>query len=68
MKIKETITTEVDDRGRVIKRTRTVDVIDSEPDRERVCLSGFRGFSDLHKTSSKRIYEAYEDYRMSKEW
>ena len=68
MKIKETITTEVDDRGRVIKRTRTVDVIDSDMDQERMDQPGFRRFSDFHRTSAKRIYEAYEDYCISKEW
>ena len=68
MKIKETITTEVDNRGRVIKRTHTVDVIDSETDQEHDDRSGVCRFSALHRASSKRIYEAYEDYCMSKEW
>lgn len=68
MKIKEVITTEVDNRGRVIRRTRTVDVIDSDMDREHNDRMDFSRFSDLHHASAKRIYEAYEDYRMSKEW
>jgi hypothetical protein len=68
MKIKETITTEVDNRGRVIRRTRTVDVIDSENEREHDSRPKFSQFSDFHRASPKRIYEAYEDYRMSKEW
>lgn len=68
MKIKETICTEVDARGRVIKRTRTVDVIDSYTDRDESDRDGYRRFSDLHQASSKRIFEAYEDYRMSSQW
>lgn len=66
MKIKETICTEVDRRGRVIKRTHTVDVIDSEMERNH--REERYGFDELHRSSRKRIYEAYEDYRMSKEW
>ena len=68
MKIKETITTEVDNRGRIIKRTRTVDIIDSETDHENGDRRGFCKVGELHRSSAKRIYEAYEDYRMSKEW
>jgi hypothetical protein len=67
MKTKETIYTTYDARGRVIKRTSTVEVFDSDEDRrhdDRVhCRCG-----DLHCASSRRIREAYEDYRMSDQW
>ena len=66
MKIKETITREFDGRGRVIKRTRTVVVL--EDDRDYDEPSGFNKFSDFHRTSNKRIREAYDDYRMSEQW
>lgn len=66
MKIKETIIREYDGRGRVVKRTSTVVVIDEDRDYDERC--GFSRFSDFHRTSNKRIKEAYEDYRMSEEW
>lgn len=68
MKIKETICTELDARGRVVKRSRTVDVVDFFEDREPANRRERCGFGELHRTSSKRIYEAYEDYRMSNQW
>jgi hypothetical protein len=66
MKIKETITREFDGRGRVVKRTRTVVVL--EDDRDYDDHNGFSKFSDFNRSSNKRIKEAYEDYRMSEQW
>ena len=67
MKIKETICTEFDGRGKPIRRTCTVDVIDSETSQEydeeqRAEISG------IHRASVKRINEAIEDYYRAKEW
>lgn len=66
MKIKETIIREYDGRGRVIKRTSTVVVIDDDRIDDDRCE--FSRFSDFHRASNKRIKEAYEDYRMSEQW
>ena len=68
MKIKETICTEYDERGRLIRRTRTVDVLNSEENRQYDDPSDCFGFGGVHRASSKRIHEAIEDYYMSKEW
>lgn len=65
MKTKETIYTEYDARGRVIRRTATVEVYDE--DRELYPDDGFTN-NCVHQTSSKRIQEAIDDYRMSKEF
>jgi hypothetical protein len=64
IKVKETICTEIDDRGRVIRRTRTVDLVDIDRDDFDECESS----SGIHRTSSKRIREAVEDYYRTKEW
>jgi hypothetical protein len=65
MKTKETIYTEYDARGRVVRRTATVEVYDD--DRE-LYPEGDVANDCVHRTSSKRIREAIDDYRMSKEW
>lgn len=64
MKIKETICTEIDDRGRVIRRTRTVDLFDNYRDDLEESDTG----SGIHRASGKRIREAVEDYYRTKEW
>ena len=64
MKIKETICTELDDRGRVVRRTRTVDLIDDY----REDLEESDAGSGIHRASGKRIQEAVEDYYRTKEW
>jgi hypothetical protein len=66
MKIKETIIREYDARGRVIKSTSTVVVIEDNRNRDERCE--FSRFSDFHRGSNKRIREAYEEYRISEEW
>lgn len=68
MKIKETICTELDERGRVIRRTRTVDVTKSDTDLGYDYGTRYGRPSSPREVSSKRIYEAYEDYRNSCEW
>lgn len=68
MKIKETICTELDTRGRVVRRTRTVDLIDSETNDDCINYDEYDGLRGIHQTSSKRIYEAIKDYYCSKEW
>lgn len=68
MKIKETICTEIDDRGNVVKRTRTVAVKDSNTDRGYDYGTRYGSFGNPRQSSYKRIYEAYEDYRDSKQW
>lgn len=68
MKIKETICTEFDERGRVVRRTRTVDVTESRMDRGYDYGTRYDRTGGPREVSSKRIYEAYEDYRNSCEW
>lgn len=65
MKTKEIIWTEYDDRGRMIKRTSTVEVFETEEDRERDIVAEISG---IHRASTKRIQEAIDDYRMSRDW
>lgn len=67
MKIKETIYTEVDDMGRVISRTRTVETYEYNTDRGYDYGTG-RGFGSIHRSSYDRIMEAYDDYRKSRQW
>lgn len=69
MKIKETIYTETyDDRGRLIKRVRTTHVTDLGVEQQRHDRYERTGFGDCHRSSSKRIREAIEDYYMSDQW
>ena len=68
MKIKETIYTELDSRGRVIKRTRTIDIDDPYIDRGYDFGTRFCGCGEPQQSSYKRIYEAYRDYRDSQQW
>ena len=67
MKTKETICTEYDARGRVIKRTTTVEVFDTDMDQEPDGV-GYGRNGGLHRASTKRIHEAIEDYLMSNQW
>lgn len=67
MKTKETIYTEYDARGRVTKRTTTVEVFETERDRDYE-ESGYGRNGGLHRASSKCILEAIRDYRMCDEW
>lgn len=68
MKIKETICTEIDNRGRVIKRTRTIDI--EEPDTDLGYDFGTRygDYASPQRTSINRIFEAYDDFRKSQQW
>ena len=69
MTIKETISTEVDDRGRVTRRTRVVDQYD-----EKVTNFGYDfgtrygGVDRVHESSFDKIWDAYHDYRKTREW
>lgn len=65
MKTKETIFTEYDARGRVIRRTATVEFYE---DTRELYPDDSTVDNCIHRTSSKRIQEAIDDYRMSKEW
>lgn len=67
MKTREIICTEYDARGRVIKRTTTVEVFETERDRDYE-ERGYGRNGGLHRASSKRIREAIQDYRMCDEW
>lgn len=64
---KEIIYTKYDARGRVIKRTSTVEVVDSEEDRDRERAESAE-FGGIPKASTRRINEAIEDYFMSNDW
>lgn len=68
MKIKETIYTEMDERGRVIKRTRTVDIEDHNTDLGYDYGTRFGDYGNPHQASINRIFEAYHDYRNSQQW
>ena len=68
MKIKETIYTEIDDRGRVVKRTRTVETYESAMDRGYDYGTICCGRDEPRRTSFDRIMEAYDDYRKSQQW
>ena len=68
MRIKETICTEIDDRGRVIKRTRTIDIDESYVDRGYDFGTRYGEIAGPRHTSFGRILEAYEDYRRSEQW
>lgn len=68
MKIKETICTEIDDRGRVIKRTRTIDIDESRTNRGYDYGTMYCGFGSPRQASIDRIMEAYDDYCKSNQW
>lgn len=68
MKIKETICTELDKHGRVVRRTRTVDLIDSDIGHDEIRYNENEGLCGIHQASTKRISEAIRDYYSSKEW
>ena len=69
MKIKETIYTEVDRNGRVIRQSRTVEKIDNlDTDYGYDYATRHGVFNDNYKASFDRIYEAYDDYRKSQQW
>lgn len=68
MKIKETICTEIDERGHVVKRTRTVETYESVTDRGYDYGTICCGHGDPRRTSFGRIMEAYDDYRKSQQW
>lgn len=68
MKIKETIYTEIDDRGYVVKCTRTVEAVDSFTDRGYDYGTRYGDYGNPRCTSIGRIMEAYDDYRKSQQW
>lgn len=68
MKIKETICTEMDERGRVIKRTRTVDIEDWNTDQGYDYGTRFGEYANPRQSSYSRIFEAYDDFRKSQQW
>ena len=68
MKIKETICTEIDDRGRVTKRTRTIDIEESNTDFGYDYGTRYGSHGNPRRSSLNRIFEAYDDYRMSQQW
>ena len=68
MKIKETIYTEIDKRGRITKRTRTVDIIESNTDRGYDYGTICCGKGNPRQASIHRIMEAYDDYTRSNQW
>ena len=68
MKIKETICTEIDDRGRVIRRTRTVDIEDSSTEFGYDYATIHGDYENPRRSSISRIFEAYDDYRKSQQW
>lgn len=68
MKIKETICTEVDNRGRVIKRTRTVEFEKPNTDFGYDYATRYGECERPRQTSFDRIMDAYEDYRRCEQW
>ena len=68
MKIKETICTEIDERGRVIRRTRTVDIDDSNVERGYDYGTRYGEHVTPRHSSLDRIMEAYDEYRRSEQW
>ena len=67
MKTKETIYTTYDAKGRVVKRTSTVEVIETDEEQHRDDRGHCR-CGDIPWASDRRIREAYEDYRMTDQW
>jgi hypothetical protein len=68
MKIKETIYTETDARGRIIKRTRTIEEYPDDIDRGYDYGTRYGGFGRCHEGSLNRIFAAYDDYRKTQQW
>lgn len=68
MKIKETICTEIDNKGRVTKRTRTIDIEESHTDSGYDFGTRYGGYGSPRQSSITRIFEAYDDYRKSQQW
>ena len=68
MKIKETICTEIDGRGRVVRRTRTIDIDESYTDRGYDYGTRYGEPATPRRSSLGRIMEAYEDYRRTEQW
>lgn len=68
MKIKETIYTEIDNRGRVTRRTRTVDIDDSDMNYGYDHATRYGERDCPRQASFSRIMEAYDDYCRCKEW
>lgn len=69
MTIKETIYTEVDSRGRVVRRTRVVDQYDERKQNFMYdCATRFGDMDRTHESSFDKIWDAYHDYRATKEW
>ncbi len=67
-KIKETIYTEIDDEGRVTKRTRTVDIEESNTDFGYDFGTRYGVYGSPRQSSFNRIFEAYDDFRKSQQW
>lgn len=68
MKIKETICTEMDERGRIVKRTRTVEYEKSNTDFGYDHATRYGEYERPRQTSIHRIMEAYDDYCRSNQW
>ncbi len=66
--VKETICTKYDERGRVIKRTRTVDIEEVSTDFGYDFATRYGECERPRQTSINRIREAYDDYCKCKEW
>ena len=68
MKIKKTIYTEYDERGRVTRQSRTVECVrDSYTDYD-YDLDTRHGVGNTPHSSFKSIYEAYHDLCVSRQW
>lgn len=67
MKVKETIYTEIDERGRITKRTRNIEIDETITDRGYDHATR-HGDGNPHQGSISRIMEAYADYYKSLEW
>lgn len=68
MKTIETIYTETDAQGRIIKRTHTIEKYPSNTDKGYDYGTKHCGCGCCHEASMKRIFEAHKDYRASQQW
>lgn len=68
MLIKETICTEIDERGRVIKQTRKVSTYESNVDYGYDYGTRYGEFGEPRRSSLDRIMDSYLDYRRTQEW
>ena len=68
MKIKETICTEIDERGRVTKSTRTIDIEGPDTDSGYDFGTRYGCYASPRQSSINRIFEAYDDYCKSQQW